>query len=123
VVADRPTRRTYTAEYKQRILDEAASCAPGKLGALVRREGLYSSHLTLWRRARDQAVAAGLTPKKRGPKPEVNPLIARVAELELSEKQLKERLRKAEIVIEIQKKVSQLFGPLPSAPEGAGASE
>jgi transposase-like protein len=123
VVADRPTRRTYTAEYKQRILDEAASCAPGKLGALVRREGLYSSHLTLWRRARDQAVAAGLTPKKRGPKPEVNPLIARVAELELSEKQLKERLRKAEIVIEIQKKVSQLFGPLTSAPEGAGASE
>jgi transposase-like protein len=118
VRTDRPKRRTFTAEYKQRILALADSCTPRERGALLRREGLYGSHLVDWRRARDEAVAAGLAPQKRGPKAQVvNPLAARVAELEQSERQLKERLRKAEVVIEIQKKVSQLLGVTPSSPD------
>jgi transposase-like protein len=66
-VVAKPRRRTYTAEYKPRILNEADACAtPGAVGALLRREGLYSSHLVVWRRARDRGERAALAPKKRG---------------------------------------------------------
>ena len=69
-VAAKPRRRTYTAEYKRRILKEADACAtPGAVGALLRREGLYSSHLVVWRRARGRGELAALAPKKRGRKP------------------------------------------------------
>ena len=79
-VSSKPERRRFSAEYKLKILQEADACSRrGDLGALLRREGLYSSHLVTWRRARD----AGLAPKKRGPAPrELNPLAKRVAELE-----------------------------------------
>src|SRR6266481_1799100 len=83
-VAAKPRRRTYTAEYKRRILKEADACTtPGAVGALLRREGLYSSHLVEWRRARARGELAALTPKKRGRKPTpVNPRDRRIAELE-----------------------------------------
>lgn len=72
VPTDRPKRRTFTAEYKKRILEEADACsAPGTVGVLLRREGLFSSHLTEWRRQREQATVAGLAPKKRGRKQKV----------------------------------------------------
>src|SRR2546426_7779985 len=77
-VAAKPRRRTYTAEYKRRILKEADACTtPGAVGALLRREGLYSSHLVVWRRARGRGELAALTPKQRGRKP---PLCARMSE-------------------------------------------
>ena len=69
-VVAKPRRRTYTAEYKRRILKEADACTtPGAVGALLRREGLYSSHLVVWRRARAHGELAALTPKTRGRKP------------------------------------------------------
>ena len=83
-VAEKPRRRTYTAEYKRRILKEADACAtPGAVGALLRREGLYSSHLVVWRRARRRGELAALTPKTRGRKPTpVDPRDRKIAELE-----------------------------------------
>ncbi len=83
-VAAKPKRRTYTAEYKRRILKEADACAtPGAVGALLRREGLYSSHLVVWRRARGRGELAALAPKQRGRKPTpVDPRDRKIAELE-----------------------------------------
>ena len=83
-VVAKPKRRKFTAQYRLRILEEAESCTqPGEVGRLLRREGLYSSHLTEWRRARREGSLQGLTPSKRGRKPaERNPLSAKVHELE-----------------------------------------
>jgi len=120
VPADRPKRRTFTAEYKKRILDEVDACSEaGQIGELLRREGLYSSHLVDWRRLRDAGALAGLSARKRGRKAKVGgALAARVAELERDKRQLEERLRKAELIIDVQKKVSQLLGiPLATPPE------
>ena len=82
----KPKRRKFTAQYRLRILEEAESCTqPGEVGRLLRREGLYSSHLTEWRRARREGSLQGLTPSKRGRKPaERNPLSAKVHELWLA---------------------------------------
>src|ERR1700675_1777628 len=82
-VAAKPRRRTYTAEYKRRILKDADACAtPGAVGALLRREGLYSSHLVVWRRARARGESAALTPKQRGRKPTpIDPRERKIAEL------------------------------------------
>jgi transposase len=109
-------RRTYTAEYKQRILLEAESAAAtrGGLGALLRREGLYSSLLTYWRRERDKGVLEALTPQKRGPKSKRNPLEEEVQKLLRQNARLTEDLRKAHIIIDVQKKVAALLGnPIP----------
>jgi transposase len=117
VVAD-AKRRTFTAEYKQRILEEAdaAAAQPGAIGALLRREGLYSSHLVTWRRERQDAVLKGLTPHKRGPKSKRNPQEDEMQKLRRENQRLTEQLRKAEIVIDVQKKVGALLGwPLPKA--------
>lgn len=117
VVAD-AKRRTFTAEYKQRILAEADSAAaqPGGIGALLRREGLYSSHLVTWRRERQAGVLKGLTPHKRGPKSKRNPQDEEIQKLRRENQRLIEQLRKAEIVIDVQKKVGALLGwPLPKA--------
>jgi transposase len=117
VVAD-AKRRTFTAEYKQRILEEAdaAAAQPGAIGALLRREGLYSSHLVTWRRERQAAVLKGLTPHKRGPKSKRNPQEDEMQKLRRENQRLTEQLRKAEIVIDVQKKVGALLGwPLPKA--------
>lgn len=117
VVAD-AKRRTFTAEYKQRILEDAdaAAAQPGGIGALLRREGLYSSHLVTWRRERQAGVLKGLTPHKRGPRSRRNAQEDELQKLRRENQRLTEQLRKAEIVIDVQKKVGALLGwPLPKA--------
>jgi len=108
-VVEKAKRQQYTAEYKLRILREADICrASGEIGALLRREGLYSSHLTTWRRQRERGELDGLSPQKRGPK--ADPQAVELAKLQRENARLCERLRKAELVIEVQKKVSQILG-------------
>src|SRR5512132_1378397 len=117
VVAD-ARRRTFTAEYKLRILAEADAAAahPGAIGALQRREGLYSSHLVTWRRERREGMLKGLTPQRRGPKSKRNPQEDEMPKLRRENQRLTEELRKAEIIIDVQKKVGTLLGwPLPKA--------
>ena len=117
VVAD-AKRRTFTAEYKLRILAEADAAAtqPGAIGALQRREGLYSSHLVTWRRERQAGILKGLTPHKRGPKSKRNPQEEEMQKLRRENQRLTEELRKAEIVMDVPKKVGALLGwPLPKA--------
>ena len=111
-VLDRARRRRFTAEYKLKILQEADRCTgPGQIGALLRREALYSSNLTTWRRQRERGALSGLAPKRRGRKAKaVNPLAGRVGELERENERLRRRLEKAEIIIEFQKKVSEILG-------------
>ena len=115
-VVAKPKRRTYTAEYKQRILEEAEAVAGtrGGLGALLRREGLYSSLLTYWRRERSQGIQEALTPRKRGRKSQRNPLEEENQKLRRQNARLTEDLRKANLIIEVQKKVAALLGnPIP----------
>ncbi len=114
----KPKRRSFTAEYKQRILQEAEAAAVtrGGLGALLRREGLYSSLLAYWRRERANGIRDALTPQKRGPKSKRNPLQEENLKLQRQVGQLTEKLRKAEIIIDVQKKVAALLGrPIPEA--------
>jgi transposase-like protein len=107
-VRPKAQRRQYAAEYKQRILDEADACTtPSQRGALVRREGLYSSHLTTWRRQRVQGILDGLAPKKRGVKSD--PLALENAQLRGEIKRLEQHLQRAETIVEVQKKLSQLL--------------
>ena len=111
-------RRIFSAEYKLRILAEADAAAahPGATGALLRREGLYSSHLTMWRRERQAGILKGLTPHRRGPKSKRDPQQDELQQLRRENQRLTEELRKAAIVIDIQKKVGALLGwPLPKA--------
>lgn len=111
---EKPKRRTFTAEYKRRIVREAdaalASGDEGAVGRLLRSEGLYSSHLTAWRRERDAGELAGLTPRKRGRKPSRNALADEVARLQRANAKLEDQLRKAETVIDVQKKLAALLG-------------
>jgi transposase-like protein len=106
------TRRHFTAQYKQKILQEADACTTlGAVGALLRREGLYSSYLTTWRAQRARGELAGLTPKKRGPMPQPkNPLASRVAVLEREVSRQKARADRAEALVDLQKKVAELLG-------------
>jgi hypothetical protein len=107
-------------EYKARILAEADACTgPGALGELLRREGLYSSHLATWRKQRDEGALAGLTPKRRGrrAKPK-NPLSEEVARLQRENGRLKEQLRQAELIIDVQKKVSEMLNIPLNGPGG-----
>ena len=116
-VAERAARRRFTAEYKLRMLRQADACTgTGELGALLRREGLYSSHLTTWRRQREEGSLAALSPKKRGrPVAPASPLARRVAELERENARLTQRLQQAETIITVQKKLSEALGiALPS---------
>jgi transposase-like protein len=100
----RAKRRTHSVAEKLRILREAERCPRGELGALLRREGIYSSHLTTWRREREQ----GLTPQKRGPK--VDEEAQHLAQLERENARLQAKLGKAELIIEAQKKLLQVLG-------------
>jgi transposase len=112
-LVDRPRRRTFTAKDKLRILGEVdrAASVPGGIGGIIRREGLYSSALTDWRRQRDAGAFDALSPAKRGPKIAAsNPLAAEHAQLLRDNKRLTLRLERAEAVIEIQKKVAALLG-------------
>ena len=109
----RPVRRKFSAKDKLRILGEVDRAAgiPGAIGAILRREGLYSSAITDWRRQRDAGAYEGLSPAKRGPKTvPAHPLSAEHAQLQRDYKRLEQRLERAEAVIEIQKKVSLLLG-------------
>jgi transposase len=116
-----PQRRRFSAEYKLRILRLADACTePGSLGALLRREGLYASNLRTWRRQRDAGTLKALEPKKRGRKPhEPNPLTGEVEQLRKENERLVKKLRQAELLIEVQKKVSQILGITLNVPEGS----
>jgi transposase-like protein len=105
-------RRRFTAEYKQKVLREVDDCErPGEIGALLRREGLYWSNLTHWRRQRESGELAGLTAKRRGlQRRERNPLAERIRELERDNTRLKWRAERAEGLVELQKKVSEILG-------------
>jgi transposase len=107
-VPSKPERRRFSAEYKLKILQEAEGCSKsGEIGALLRREGLYSSHLAAWRKARN----GGLAPRKRGPPArEPNPLAKRVAQSEREAARWKARAERAEGLVELQKKVAELLG-------------
>ncbi len=111
-VAAKPRRRTYTAEYKRRILKEADACtAPGAIGALLRREGLYSSLLVEWRRVRGRGELAALAPKKRGRKPApVDPRDRKISELERQLAQMTGRAERAEVLVDAQKNLAALLG-------------
>ena len=118
-VAERAKRRSFTAEYKLRILREADACkGGGDLGAMLRREGLYSSHLATWRRQRDEIAKAGLKTRKRGPKPKGED--PRVKQLERENLRLKRRLEQAETIIDFQKKLSKLLGIQLNSPDSDG---
>jgi transposase-like protein len=124
-VPEKATRRRYTADYKMRILRQAEACrGAGEIGVLLRREGLYSSHLTTWRRQRDAGILSGLRPKRRGPKPtEPNPLQAEVDRLRKETGRLQKRLKQAELIIEVQKKISEILGiPLQESSEKGGGA-
>jgi transposase-like protein len=115
-VLEKPVRRRFLVEYKLRILQEADRCtASGQLGALLRREGLYSSLLSTWREQRRKGMLAGLTPKRRGRKANPDaPLIAENLRLTRETHRLAVKLRQAETIIDIQKKLSEILGiPLP----------
>ena len=112
-------RRGFTAEYKQQILDEVdRATASGEVGAILRREGLYSSHLSAWRRLRESGELSALEPRKRGPKPK--PAAAEDREKRELRKKLavsEARLKRAEALLDLQKKVSEIFGiELPPPP-------
>ncbi|MCD4785310.1 MAG: transposase [Candidatus Eremiobacteraeota bacterium] len=112
-VLERPRRRRFTAKYKLRILKEIDSATlRGEIGAILRREGLYSSHIKSWRKQRERGALAGLSPKKRGTKPvKKDPAdVEHINELEKENRRLRKRLERAELLLDIQKKVSELTG-------------
>jgi len=111
-VVAKAQRRRFTAEYKRRIVREADRCThAGEIGALRRREGLYSSHVTSWRAARDRGELAGLAPKPRGPKATPpDPRDKKIVELERSEERWRKRAERAEALVELSKKVAALLG-------------
>jgi transposase len=112
-VVPKAERRHFTAEYKQRILAEADQCHErGQLGALLRREGLYSSHLDKWRQQRDRAIRQALAPQKRGR--QVDPQADELERLRQENERLQARLQQAETIIDVQKKLAALFGTEPS---------
>ena len=109
-------RRHFTGAEKQRILREVEACrGTGEIGALLRREGIYSSYLTTWRKQRESRELDGLAPQKRGPKP--NPEAIELAKLRREHERLKERMRQAELIIDVQKKVARMLGATLDAPD------
>ena len=119
-VSAKATRRRYTAEYKRRILKEADSCTqPGEMGALLRREGLYSSHVTTWRAQQRRGELAGLSAKRRGPQSRrPHPRDRKNAEQEREIARWKARAERAEALVDLQKKVSELLGIQLPEPKG-----
>jgi transposase len=117
-VVAKAKRRRFSGEYKQQILAQAdAATNTGDIGSLLRREGLYSSHLASWRRERNAGILDGLSPAKRGPKCKLNPLNEEVRQLRRANERLTEDLRKAEIIIDFQKKLAILLQTLESTGE------
>jgi|SRR5208283_1420631 len=117
-VPAKPVRRRFTADYKRLIVEQAEGCQDtGAIGALLRREGLYSSHLSTWRRQARQGELAALTPKKRGRKTTVSPLVEENRKLLGTNARLQKRLEDAEFIIEVQKKLAAALGrPIPERP-------
>lgn len=110
-VSAKAERRKFSAAYKRSILAEADRGGPGAVAGILRREGLYSSHLTTWRRQRESGEIAGLEPRKRGKKPAPkNPLTCEMRRLERENRRLHKRLRQAEIIIDVQKKLCDVLG-------------
>jgi len=111
-VVAKPRRRQFSAAYRLRILEEADRCTEsGEVGRLLRREGLYSSHLSVWRKARRKGSLQGLAPSKRGAKPaERNPMAAKVHALETKVGRLERELHAAHTILDVQKKVAGLLG-------------
>ena len=107
-VMARAERRQFTATYKQQILDEIDHCAPGQIGAILRREGLYSSNLTKWREERRQGQMKGLTGRQRGRK--ADPQSQELMQLRRENEQLQAQLKQAELINDAQKKLAELFG-------------
>ena len=109
-VVTKAKRRSFTAAYKLWVLEEADKCReqPGQIGALLRREGLYASNLTTWRRQREAGQLAGLKPRKRGRK--ANKEEAEIGRLRRENKRIEKRLEQAELIIEAQKKLSEILG-------------
>jgi transposase-like protein len=118
-VVPKASRRTFSAAEKLRILNEADTCTrPGQIGALLRREGLYSSHLVKWRRLRAAGQLQALAPQPRGPKPTLpDPLTDELVQLRKENARLQARLAQAELIIDVQKKVAQLLGDTHPAPQ------
>ena len=116
-VAAKPDRRRFTADYKRSIVEQADACQDaGAIGALLRREGLYSSHLSTWRRQARQGELAALTPKKRGRKTTVTPLVEENRKLVAANARLQKRLEDAEFIIEVQKNLAAALGrPIPDS--------
>lgn len=114
-----PKQRRFTAKEKLRILEEADACTePGELGALLRREGIYSSYLSRWRRERERGQLQALSPQRRGPKPPANSELTReMAKLRRENERLQARLAQAEAIIEAQKKLSEVLGLVPKENE------
>ena len=110
-VVAKPRRRTFSAAYKARILAEAAQCrGPGEIGRLLRREGLYSSHLSAWRKAEREGALGALAARRRGRKPSPSAAVRKeLARLQRENTRLREELRKANIILEVQGKVSRLL--------------
>ncbi len=123
VTGKRP-RRKFTAKYKLRMLKKADACTePGQLGALLRQEGLYSSNLITWRKQRDEGLLIAMSPKKRGRKTQPkNPLAPEVARLQKENQKLKNKLKQAELIIDAQKKISEILGIAQNHDENEGSS-
>jgi len=119
-VSEKASRRNYTAEYKRRILKEAADCKKqGQVGALLRREGLYSSNLTAWRHQAERGTLDALSSRKRGPRSrKPDPSARRITEQEKEIQKLQAKLKKAELIIEAQKKIAEIFQLLREQKEG-----
>lgn len=119
-VTEKAKRRRHSAEFKARILREAETCTqPGELGAMLRREGLYSSHLSAWRAQAERGQLSALEPRKRGPKAKVVDARDRqIAELQRNLEKVTRRAERAEALVEVQKKLSQLLGLALPSPRG-----
>jgi transposase-like protein len=121
-VVARPRRRTFTAKYKLRILEEVDAAEAGGIGAILRREGLYSSRVSQWREERRRGTLAALS-KTRGRKPTKNPLSSEVERLRRELAKTQQKLAQAEVIIDVQKKVASLLGiPLKSLDDEGSAS-
>ncbi len=120
-VLPKATRRRFTAEYKLQIIEQADQCnESGAIGRLLRKEGLYSSLLSEWRRQRERGILQGLSPAKRGRKPaEPNPLLPEVERLRKENQRLAKKLKQAETLLDVQKKISQILEL--DAPEGSNS--
>ena len=120
-IRPKAVRTQWSARERLRILEAADACPPGEIGALLRREGIYSSHLSRWRRQRTQAELASLEPKRRAaPSPAMHAQAAELARLQRENQRLQAKLTQAEVIIDVQKKLATLFGiTLPDPPNTA----